>query len=188
MIRSWMHKWNSLLELIPAVGRPICITLAMFLAVAQSVVNIAGKWSLTNSHNIHISPGRISSLLVWRPAARICFSSPIFPCVRRRINLLSVSVPLWYWARWCEKQGYVLFTTTLGGLPKSWLVTELLLGHLWKEALFCIRVAILATSFFHQQKEFVQKWTVSHNPKVTLYLYPDCNDTQRWVYVLNLKY
>lgn len=74
MIHGWMRKQNSLLKLIPAVCRPICITLAVFLAVVQSVVNIAGKGSVTNSHNIHISPGGVSSLLVWMPAAGIFFS------------------------------------------------------------------------------------------------------------------
>lgn len=74
MIHGWMHKQNSLLKLIPAVCRPICITLAMFLTEAQSVVNIAGKGSVTNSHNIHILPGGVSSLLVCRSAAGIFFS------------------------------------------------------------------------------------------------------------------
>lgn len=41
-----MHQRNDLLKLIPAVGRSICMTLAVFLVVVQSVVNIAEKQSL----------------------------------------------------------------------------------------------------------------------------------------------
>lgn len=41
-----MHQRNDLLKLIPAVGRSICMNLAMFLVVAQSAVNIAEKQSL----------------------------------------------------------------------------------------------------------------------------------------------
>lgn len=113
MIHGWTHKQNSLLKLIPAECRPICITLATFLAVAQSVVNIAGKGSVTNSHNIHISPGGVSSLLVWRSAAGIFFSRPIFPCSRRGINLLSVSVLLWWRRNGLKTRAYVVLLPLL---------------------------------------------------------------------------
>lgn len=108
-----MHKQNSLLKLIPAVCRPICITLAMFLAVAESVVNIAGKGSITNSHNIHISPGGVSSLLVWMSAARIFFRWQIFPCYRRGISLLSVSELLWWRQNGVKNQVFVLLLPVL---------------------------------------------------------------------------
>lgn len=113
MIHGWMHKQNSLLKLIPAVCKPICIALAMFLAVAQSVVNIAEKGSVTNSHNIHISPGGVSSSLVLRSASGISFSWPISPCSRRGINLLSVSIPLWWRQNGLKNQAYMFLLPVL---------------------------------------------------------------------------
>lgn len=106
--------------------------------------------AVSNSHNIHISPGGISPLLVWRPAARSYFGISVFLCISRSFNL-SLSLLLWYGEKWSRILGF-LFLVTASSLPKSWPVTELFQTRSWKEALFCIRAASPIISFFNQQE------------------------------------
>lgn len=61
----------------------------------------------------------------------------------RDLSPVSICTPILE-AKWSKKLSLCV-VSTLGGLLKNWLLTDLLLEHLWKEALICISVAVLTT-------------------------------------------